>query len=89
MAQKESVEFVSPHRAHLSTQAQLHPTAHKLHQWTPQDRQPARQNDVNQDGMTEKYVKMEEHGQNLQDQMHEEKIGNFLPEKAFTVLLLN
>ena len=37
--------------------------------------------------MTEKYVKMKEHGQNLQDQIHEEKIANFLPEKAFTVLL--
>lgn len=37
--------------------------------------------------MTEKYVKMKEHGQNLQDQIHAEKIANFLPEKAFTVLL--
>ena len=80
-----------PGGPHLSTKTRLYPTACKLQCWTPQAKQPVRQEysptpqKKKKNETTKKYVKTKEQGKNLQDQINEDEIGN-LPEKEFRVM---
>ena len=89
--QRISIGVRPPRGPHLSTKTRLYPTACKLQCWTPQAKQPVRQeySPTHQKKMKRQknMLQTKEQGKNLQDQINEDEIGN-LPEKEFRVMIV-
>lgn len=77
----------SPGGFYLGMETQLHPIACKLQCWMTQANQPARQDHIEKNQMTEIILQMKQQDKNLQDQTNEEEIDN-LSEKVFRVIIV-